>query len=847
MVWSTKLPETVVITRTSIPAAKFHQDTHPETIVQHLHANVDINARTIQGLRPTINSHPPTLFIYCHSKKTVPLSNMPISDSELPPQKVHLIRESMAPPGAEPFYDNYQEGVPIAIDFGSDTVRAGLTNASEPCNVFPNIVAKHRDRKSNNTLTLVGNDVYRESVHYPTLRTGAKSPFDTCMITNWDSVESILDYSLEHLSITSDNGRLNNPVILTEAAASPFTYRKGMYEMFFEAYRAPKVALGIDSLFSFYANSKKKDGLVVSVGNNLTYVIPVLEKRGILTNSKRIDWGGEQQLQFLQKALALKYPYFPTRLTNDHTKNIVHDHGYIAHDYASELSKILDMDVLEEKDVVIQVPVDIAPEKAKKTEEELARQAEKRREQGKRLQEQAQKKRLETLMQKEKELEYYSNLSETISSLSKTEAERRVIAEEFESVADLHKYISNLKKAIKRSRSLDTEEPEEEEIDPTSAWPLAEIPDTDLNDEEIKEKRRQKLLKSNYEARVRMREEKKREEEERQLYLKEQEEWRARDLEGWCNSKRIELAKNISEYKLRLKAMDAMKDRKSMAAQQRMKNIADLASDQATGAAAKKRRRNGPSATIDNDPNDTFGTNDADWNAYRDISNASLEEEQEATSAEISRIEQELLDFDPEFHTEDTFAASEKFDWRNLVLHKFIHGPRPNLTLTMQAEGHDPEDLMKDPEIIRRNHQIHINVERIRVPEIYFQPQIAGLDQAGIPEIIQNMLLRNFDGNFGPGGQLKALMENIFLTGGGTLLPNFADRLKSEVISFLPTGAPLNINRAKDPLLDPWRGMQKWSSSDEAKEGYVTLKEYEEYGPEYIKEHGLGNVSLRDL
>lgn len=154
---------------------------------------------------------------------------------------------------------------------------------------------------------------------------------------------------------------------------------------------------------------------------------------------------------------------------------------------------------------------------------------------------------------------------------------------------------------------------------------------------------------------------------------------------------------------------------------------------------------------------------------------------------------------------------------------------------------------MKNPEIIRRNHQIHINVERIRVPEIYFQPQIAGLDLAGIPEITQNILLRNFDGNFNPGGQLRAMMENVFLTGGGTLIPNFAERLATEMTGFLPTGAPLKINRAQDPLLDTWKGMQKWAGSADAKENYVTRKEYEEYGAEYIKEHGLGNVSLRDL
>lgn len=775
---------------------------------------------------------------------------MPAStqSSELPPQEIHLLRDTQAPDYPEPYYDRYESDVPIALDFGSLNVRIGLTNSQEPSNVFPNLVAKLRERKTGQNLTLVGNDVFREAPFYPTLRTLAKSPFDGPLITNWDYVESILDYSLEHLSITSDNGGLNNPVILTEPPAATFGYRKGMYEMMFEAYMAPKVVFGIDSLFSFYANSKKKDGVVISLGNNMTHVIPVINGRGILLNSKRIDWGGEQQLQFLQKALTLKYPYFPTRLTQNHTSNIIHDHAYVSPDYANELANYLNLDVLEDKDVVIQVPVDAVAEKAKKTEEELSRQAERRKELGKRLQEQAQKKRLENIAQKEKEYTYYTELRDSIADLSKYEAERRVIAEDFRDVAALHKYIDGLNKSIKKFYNND-EEDKEDEVDPSTAWPLAEVPDSDLNDEQIKEKRRQKQIKSNYEAKMRIKEEKRREEEEKLQYEQDQAEWREKDLEDWCNAKHLELAQNISQFRQRVKVMEAMKDRKSMAAQQRMKNIADLANDKVvSNGAGKKRKRNaGPVATIDNDPTDTFGSNDADWNAYRDISNASLEEEQEHTNSEILRLEQELLEHDPNFHQEDTFAVQESFDWRNLVLHKFIHGPRQNMTLAMQVEGHDPEELLRNPEIIRRNHQLHINVERIRVPEIYFQPHIAGIDQAGLPELIQNLIMRNSDRNFEVGGQLRAYIENVFLTGGGALLPGFETRMRSELTSILPTGAPLKIHSAKDPQLDAWRGMQKWSFTDEAKQSYVTRKEYEEYGPEYIKEHGLGNVSLKDF
>ena len=83
-----------------------------------------------------------------------------------------------------------------------------------------------------------------------------------------------------------------------------------------------------------------------------------------------------------------------------------------------------------------------------------------------------------------------------------------------------------------------------------------------------------------------------------------------------------------------------------------------------------------------------------------------------------------------------------------LTLHKFIHGPRQNITISMQTEISDPDELANHPEIIKKNHQLHFNIERIRVPEILFQPSIAGLDQAGVAELLSDLLYRRLDGNF---------------------------------------------------------------------------------------------------
>lgn len=60
--------------------------------------------------------------------------------------------------------------------------------------------------------------------------------------------------------------------------------------------------------------------------------------------------------------------------------------------------------------------------------------------------------------------------------------------------------------------------------------------------------------------------------------------------------------------KERSKHKAALTDRKSLAAQNRMKSITTLASDAAAG---RKRKKKGG--------DDMFGANDADWAVYREI------------------------------------------------------------------------------------------------------------------------------------------------------------------------------------------------------------------------------------
>ncbi len=81
----------------------------------------------------------------------------------------------------------------------------------------------------------------------------------------------------------------------------------------------------------------------------------------------------------------------------------------------------------------------------------------------------------------------------------------------FETEAELESWIKRTEADIRRKQRKDLGDDAEPEEDPT--FPLVDRPDEELNEEELKEKKRQRLMKAGWEARVKLREEKKREKE----------------------------------------------------------------------------------------------------------------------------------------------------------------------------------------------------------------------------------------------------------------------------------------------------------------------------------------------
>ncbi|KAI8337817.1 hypothetical protein EDC96DRAFT_450184 [Choanephora cucurbitarum] len=504
--------------------------------------------------------------------------------------------------------------------------------------------------------------------------------------------------------------------------------------------------------------------------------------------------------------MQLKYPTFPTKMSIGQAQELVERHTFVSKDYQASLKAMESKSTLGDLDRIIQFPF-TAPIIEEKTQEELDRQAAKREENARRLREAAAKSRLEKLVAREQQFEAFTNLKNLKGVIKKLEWNAQLKEAGFKDEADLDDTIKQLDKAIQRARNkeLGIEEEAEEKEAPVTT--LVDIPDDQLDEADKKEKRKQKLMKANYDARQRAKKAKEEARLQEEALARQEEQKRLEDPEKWILGIKEKRQAVVDRLKQRKRLASELADRRSRASQMRMKSIANLASDGPTS----KRRRKG-------NEEDTFGQDDEDWAIYREISREDESDEEEEDISELNQYESLLLQYDPEFSSEQLYENMSSPT--NTLLHLLSRGVYP---------PYDPTDM-------EQSYQLHVNVERVRVPEVLFQPSIIGLDQAGLVESMHD-IVKTFDRH-----QQSQLMQNVFLTGGFCQLPGLSDRVHSALQSIFPVETEIKVKRAVDPILDAWKGAAMFAQEQANKQYFVTKQEYLEYGSEYMKEHGLGNV-----
>lgn len=735
--------------------------------------------------------------------------------------------------------------------------------------IFDNITARYRDRKSGIQNVFVGSDIYLDSSAKP----NARHPFDGNIVVNTDYMEHIMDHIFTKMGIDTD--RVLHPILMTEPLCNPDHSRKIVSELLFECYQVPSVCYTIDALCSYYANNhgELKDGLIVSIGHSAIHIIPVVNGHHVPAHSKRINYGGHQAADHLLKLMQLKYPSFPVKMTYLQAQHLFQQHTYVAVDYIQELRDIEkacksgDESSFLSKTHVIQFPF-IKPDFTE--EDRLAAAERKRKENADRLRAQTAKQRAEKLVEKQSLLEQLHALKEFKTSAPSLDDYLYELKENgFETEADFELAINGTDYVIRKIQAkMNGEEFTEEDpyviaaqaLKAAPNFDLVDIPDAALTPEQIKEKRKQRLLKANYDARERMRKEKELAKQKEEEARRVEEEQKANDFAGWLSKVYAKRDKIVDKIRARRKKRAALADRRSQASQERMKAIAGLASDAdgntskgtmndgATGgssgagasstggaglgfgasksAVPKRRRRK--------QHDDGFGADDEDWMIYRQINTGEGHEDTDDEESDMTQLEELnalLLSNDPNFDatsTETLLSDSKPFS--KTIISQLTYGPN----------GYTGADDLS------KQYQLCLNVERARVPEVFFQPSMVGMDQAGIIEVMEEVLNRFEE-------PLRSRMaENVFITGTPASLPNFRERIYNEIRANRPVDTEVNVRVARDLSLDAWKGASMWAQKawkdgqvlgTQGKQGYgfMSKRVWEECGHEYLVESVLGN------
>ncbi|XP_058827321.1 actin-related protein 5-like [Topomyia yanbarensis] len=190
---------------------------------------------------------------------------------------------------------------------------------------------------------------------------------------------------------------------------------------------------------------------------------------------------------------------------------------------------------------------------------------------------------------------------------------------------------------------------------------------------------------------------------------------------------------------------------------------------------------------------DDFGMRDEDWDVYKSISRDG-DSDSEAENEKLIEYEEILKQHDSSY-IEPTTATGN----------------------------------------IAEFHQLHLGVEGIRVPEILFQPSMVGIQEAGLAGTI-DYVLKLF-----PQETLPRLVNNILLTGGCANIRGLKERLSRELMQMLSFRSTFNLKLASNPVLDGWRGANRFAMSDNFDQSLITKQTYDECGGEYLHEHLASN------
>ena len=123
---------------------------------------------------------------------------------------------------------------------------------------------------------------------------------------------------------------------------------------------------------------------------------------------------------------------------------------------------------------------------------------------------------------------------------------------------------------------------------------------------------------------------------------------------------------------------------------------------------------------------------------------------------------------------------------------------------------------------------IILKEERIKCPELLFQPHFAGKDIDGIHKFTHDCIIK-CDNDI-----RKDLFKNIVLAGGCTMFQGMKDRMKKEIQALAPSPMGPEVEAPADRKYSCWLGGAILSLIEKFENMWITKKDMEEQGAKVV-------------
>merc|ERR1711972_378854 len=123
---------------------------------------------------------------------------------------------------------------------------------------------------------------------------------------------------------------------------------------------------------------------------------------------------------------------------------------------------------------------------------------------------------------------------------------------------------------------------------------------------------------------------------------------------------------------------------------------------------------------------------------------------------------------------------------------------------------------------------ITVGNERLRCAEVLFQPQFIGMESEGIHKLTFSSI-QKCDVDI-----RRDLFGNIVMSGGSTMYPNIADRMKKEMTELAAESMSVKIVAPPERKYSVWIGGSILASLSTFEDMWITKAEYDESGPAIV-------------